>query len=214
MITSAFSHRLPALLLLALVALVTLIDWSIDLSNAACTPAKVEAAWEELQAGNYSPPVFLTLFTTLSAAFLHGDASHLLGNALFLWIFSAAVLEITSWRWLFTTFILTAIGGSLGHILMTPQSSIPMVGASGAVMGLEGFYFGLALLRPRPESHVWPISRPVTHVQLAAVAAVGIYLDLMGIYGPESNIAYGAHLGGFVTGLLLSTLADRSAVRA
>ena len=76
-------------------------------------------------------------------------------------------------------------------------------------MGLMGFYFGLALQRPRPDSHVWPLARPVNSSQLAGAGAVAIFLDFMGIIDGIQGIAYGGHIGGFATGIILSVVADR-----
>jgi len=76
-------------------------------------------------------------------------------------------------------------------------------------MGLEGFYFGLAIQRPRPPCWVWPLARPVSSTELAAAGAIGVALDVMGVLGPAQGIAFGAHIGGFLTGILLSLIAHR-----
>ena len=132
-----------------------------------------------------------------------------MGNMLFLWIFGVVVQELCGWKWLFGVFLITAAGGSVGQILLNTESAIPTLGASGAVMGIEGFYFGLATLRPRPDAKVWPIARPVSSTELATAAIIGVVLDFMGVIGPNMSIAYGAHIGGFITGIVISLIADR-----
>lgn len=202
-------RRLPTVILIGLITLVTLADWSTGFEAWMMVPDDVVTAWQSLQAGDRSGNVFEKLFTTISAAFLHADGSHLMGNMLFLWIFGVVVQELCGWKWLFAVFLITAIGGSIGQILLDVESEIPTLGASGAVMGMEGFYFGLAILKPRPDSEVWPIARPVNSSELATAAVVGVILDFMGIIGPDMSVAYGAHIGGFVTGILIALVADR-----
>lgn len=202
-------RRLPTVILIGLITLVTLADWSTGFEAWMMVPDDVVTAWQSLQAGDRSGNVFQKLFTTISAAFLHADGSHLMGNMLFLWIFGVVVQELCGWKWLFAVFLITAIGGSIGQILLDVESEIPTLGASGAVMGMEGFYFGLAILKPRPDSEVWPIARPVNSSELATAAVVGVILDFMGIIGPDMSVAYGAHIGGFVTGILIALVADR-----
>lgn len=206
---TSLEKRLPVLILLGVVTVVSIIDWMHNLGAWRMIPANVVDAWEKVQEGEFSKDSWKALFTTLTAGFLHGDIGHLVGNLLFCWIFGVVVFELCGWRWLVIVFVVTAIGGSVGQIMLQTDSMIPVLGASGAVMGLEGFYFGLATQRPRPDSHVWPIARPVNSGELAAAAMVGIALDFMGVLSPGQGIAYGAHIGGFITGILLSLIADR-----
>lgn len=209
MLDPVMEKRLPTLVLLGSIIVVSLLDWQRGLGDWMMRPTQVVAAWEQLRQGDFSPGVWRSLATTATAAFLHGDLGHLSGNLLFLWIFGVVVCELCGWRWMVSVFLVTAVGGSVGQILLNPGSPVPVLGASGGLMGMEGFYFGLAFLRTRPEVHVWPIARPVGSAQLAAVGVLGIAFDFMGIMGGGQGIAYGAHLGGFATGIIISTLADR-----
>lgn len=209
MLDPVLERRLPVLILLGVISIVTVIDWQHDLGAWMMRPANVVGAWEDLRDGDYSKEIWLALATTSTAEFLHGDFSHLIGNLLFLWIFGVVIVELCGWRWLVAVFLVTGVGASVGQILLDPESAIPTLGASGGLMGMEGFYFGLAFQRPRQEAQVWPVSRPVSSADLAAVGVVGIFLDFMGIMGESQGIAYGAHIGGFVTGILISIVADR-----
>ena len=163
------------------------------------TPDEIVAQWHSLSwasAGKFS--------TLLTYAFLHGDFMHLFGNMLYLWIFAALAVELLGHKWMFITFVFTAICGGICHVALNPDSSITMLGASGAVTGFEGLYLGMAVRWLLPDPHVWPIARPIPPLQLAALGVLGFILDFMGVMGAgEGGIAYGAHLGGFISGMLL-----------
>jgi membrane associated rhomboid family serine protease len=85
---------------------------------------------------------------------------------------------------------------------------VPMLGASGALMGFQGAYLGLATRWTLPDPHVWPIARPIPPSRLALLAVIGVGFDYFAIMNQQdTGIAYGAHVGGFTTGLLLAALA-------
>ena len=164
-------------------------------------PADVVEAFRSLRAGRFSEAgALITLFT---AALLHGDSGHLLGNMLFLWIFAAIAAELLGHRWMLLVFTVTAISGGICHVALNPQETIPCLGASGAVMGFEGLYLGMAVRWRLPDPHVWPIARPIPPAHLAVVGVVGLLLDFNGYLGGHFGVAYGAHLGGFIGGLVL-----------
>lgn len=166
-------------------------------------PAALFAAFHLLAEGEFAPRVVSEVFTVFSYAFLHGDWSHLLGNLLFLWIFAAIAVELIGNRWMFAVFFITAACGGLCHAGLNPDSTISMLGASGAVAGFQGLYLAMAVRWRLPDPHVWPIARPIPPAQLAALGVFGLILDYMGFTGGQVGIAYGAHLGGFIGGLFL-----------
>jgi len=209
MLDPVLERRIPVLVFLAIISVISVLDWQHDFGAWMMRPATVVDAWEDLRAGDYSRETLKALATLTTAEFLHGDVGHLAGNLLFLWIFGVVITELCGWRWLVAVFLITGVGASVGQIFLDVGSRVAVLGASGGLMGMEGFYFGLAFQRPRPDAEVWPIARPVSSSDLAAVGVVGILLDFMGILGPGQGIAYGAHIGGFVTGLLISLFADR-----
>ena len=178
-------------------------------------PAKIETAWVQLLDGQASTVDWWSFGTLLSCAFLHADFEHVFFNMLFFWIFGALIVELLGWRWMLVIFAATAVGGTLAHTIMNRGVSIPMLGASGAVMGFEGAYLGLATRWTLPDPHVWPIARPVSPSRLALLAAVGVGIDYFSIMqGMDTGIAYGAHVGGFTAGLLIAGLvAPRPRVR-
>ena len=203
------SHpKLPVVLLLGIVVVASLLDWIFGFEKGMVIPLFLELGWRELLSGNFSWEVWQILGTSVSYAFLHGGPTHLLTNAVLFWIFGCIVLEICGWRWLIAIFLVTSVGGAVGHVLLERGSWVPMLGASGAVMGLEGAYLGLVARRKRENPFVWPMARPILPAQLAAVGVLGVFFDLMslGQESPGASIAYGAHLGGFVTGILMSLI--------
>jgi membrane associated rhomboid family serine protease len=200
--------------LLGLIALMFLIFFAqavfgpVWYQGLMAVPADVGAAWERLLAGQSAAADGRVLGTLLSHAFLHGDFEHVLFNMLFFWIFGALIVELLGWRWMLLIFAITAVGGGLAHVIMNRGGSIPMLGASGAVMGFEGAYLGLATRWTLPDPHVWPIARPVSPSRLALLAVVGVGIDYFSIMqGMDTGIAYGAHVGGFTAGLLFAGLA-------
>jgi membrane associated rhomboid family serine protease len=210
MLDSVAQRRLPVIVLMLVIAITSVIGWKHGASMWMMRPSVVMAAWEQVMAGSFSSEIIKALATVLTSVFLHGDVGHLTSNLLFIWIFGVVVHELCGTRWLVAVFLITGMGGSIGQILMDPDSPIPTLGASGSLMGLEGFYFGLAFQRPRPETMVWPLARPVSSTELAAAGVVGVCLDFFGILGSGQGIAYGAHVGGFASGILVSLIADRT----
>lgn len=173
-----------------------------------CVPAQVTEAWEHLKTGAFGMGDAKAFGTMITCAFLHGGPDHVIYNMLFLWIFAALVAELIGHRWMLGIFLVTALTASAFHVVMNPGDPTPMLGASGALMGFEGFYLGMAIRWHLPEPHIWPMSRPISPGRLAAVGILGIYFDLSSIMERvDSNVAYGAHIGGFVGGIVLAALA-------
>jgi len=172
-------------------------------------PAEVVAAWKTLLEGNFANVEWGEFGTLFTAALLHADTGHLLGNMIFLWIFAALAAELLGHRWMLFVFIFTAITGSLCHVALNADSPIPCLGASGAVMGFEGLYLAMAVRWHLPDPHVWPMARPVPPMQLAFLGILSLVFDFMGYTSGQTGVAYGAHLGGFIGGMFLGGLIVR-----
>ncbi|QTN32431.1 rhomboid family intramembrane serine protease [Akkermansiaceae bacterium] len=172
-------------------------------------PAEIVSAWDGIRSGNPIPGAWEQMFTLFSAALLHGDFGHLAGNMVFLWIFAAIASELLGARAVIPVFVFTALCGSICHVALNADSPIPSLGASGAVMGFEGLYLGMAVRWRLPDPHIWPIARPVAPGRLALVGIFGLTMDFMGFIGGEVGVAYGAHLGGFIGGLFLGSFIVR-----
>lgn len=167
-------------------------------------PENIMAAWKSAVAGDIHFKAFLPI---LSCTLLHGGFDHLFFNMLFLWIFGALAVELVGNKWMLITFVVTAICGSVFHVFMNPESSIPTLGASGAVMGFEGLYLGMAVRWHLPDPEIWPMDRAIPPSQLAFLGIMGLAMDYMGFLGGNLGVAYSAHLGGFVGGIILGSVA-------
>jgi membrane associated rhomboid family serine protease len=180
------------------------VEWYVPFM---AVPGQVSESWELLKAGDFSVENLKRFGTLLSCAFLHASPEHIVYNMLFLWIFAALAAELLGQRWMLAIFVFTAFTGSIFHTMLNARDFIPMLGASGAVMGFEGAYLGLAMRWHLPAPHVWPMARPVPPGQLALVGVAGVVIDYTSLMSQApSNVAYGAHLGGFVGGLVLTAV--------
>jgi len=146
-----------------------------------------------------------SFFTLITSMFIHGDFWHILGNMLFLWIFGDNVEDALGKFWFIVMYFLAGIGGSVAHILVSQNSAIPTIGASGAISGVLGAYL---ILYPRARVlAVVPIIFFIRFIMLPAYVFLGIWIFLQLFLGVGSTaggagVAYFAHIGGFVVGLL------------
>ncbi len=163
-------------------------------------------------------PVDPGLLTLATSMFLHGGFMHLAGNMLYLWIYGDNVEHrLGSGRFLIA-YLGTGALATLFHAVTDLGSVLPMVGASGAISGVLGFYF---IWFPRNRVRVWVMFFPffMNTVYFPARFVLGVYLILdnllpfLATRGVEGGgVAYGAHLGGFVAGLAYAWWSDRREV--
>ncbi|MGC1480362.1 MAG: rhomboid family intramembrane serine protease [Chthoniobacterales bacterium] len=178
-------------------------------------PSEVVATWQSLITGGFSMGSAIEFATLLSYAFFHADLEHLVFNLLYFWVFSFLVGELLGQRWVIAIYFVTAISGAVCFVIFNAESTIPMLGASGAVSGFEGAYLGLAIRSSIPPAFVWPLARPISPFTLGALAVIGVGLDLSGTINPgNSNTAFATHLGGFVAGVFLTSFVTPPARRA
>jgi len=153
-------------------------------------------------------PVYLTLLTSM---FMHGGIAHIAGNMLFLWIFGDNLENAMGHKRYLFFYLLCGVLAGLSHVFvaayLNQSTLVPSLGASGAISGVLGGYI---LLFPRRAVHVWVLLGTMT---LPAFIVVGLWfvfqlINGMGMLGGEEagGIAYGAHIGGFIAGLLLVKL--------
>ena len=147
-------------------------------------------------------PALLTVFTSM---FLHGGWMHLIGNMLYLWIFSDNVEDAMGHGRFIVFYLLCGIGAAMAQALPDPSSAIPMVGASGAISGVLAAYL---MLYPRARvTVVIPLGFYLHVTRLPAAAVLGLWflLQLLSemMSGAGAGVAFRAHIGGFVAGLLL-----------
>src|SRR5437867_3587588 len=147
-------------------------------------------------------------WTVLTSMFMHGGWLHLIGNMLFLWVFGNNIEDAMGHAKFVIFYLLCGIAAAATQTFASPHSVVPMVGASGAISGVLGAYL---LLYPKVRVHtliILPIY--ITTVALPAWVMLGYWaaLQLIGGLGSLSEIekggvAFFAHVGGFIAGLVL-----------
>jgi membrane associated rhomboid family serine protease len=147
--------------------------------------------------------------TILTSMFMHGGWMHLFGNMLFLWIFGDNVEDrFGHLRFLFF-YLLVGLAATLAQFALAPHSTLPNVGASGAIAGVLGAYI---LMFPQSRVNVL-LGRQI--VAMPAIVVLGMWIALQLFSGMGSiahttadsgGVAYMAHIGGFFAGFLLTFL--------
>ena len=153
-------------------------------------------------------PSILTIFSSM---FMHGGFTHIIFNMWFLWIFGDNIESVLGHKKYLLFYFLCGIGAGLSQIQIDPESTIPMVGASGAIAGGLGAY----LFRfPRATVHVLVILIVfITFIRVPAMIVIGFWFlsNLtagIGTLGIEQTggTAWFAHIGGFISGVLFNYL--------
>jgi membrane associated rhomboid family serine protease len=189
--------------------------WFLELSqpSGAQLQSFIEA-WgvvpREFSAGRDLPPAipypyWVTLMTSM---FLHGGWGHLGGNMLFLWIFGDNVDHRVGHVRFLAFYLVCGVAAGLAHIVFNSGSIVPTVGASGAISGVLGGYL---VMFPRNRVYVMTYGGVAT---VPAIMMLGLWIVLQFINGfgsvadtPETGgVAYLAHIGGFVAGMILAPL--------
>jgi membrane associated rhomboid family serine protease len=143
------------------------------------------------------PYNILTVFTSM---FVHGGVLHVLGNMLYLWIFGKNV-ESTLGHAKFTAFYLTSgLAAAAAQFSFDPSSAVPMIGASGAVSGILGAYL-LLFPTARVKTLIFVVVF-ITTVEIPAVLLLTIWFFMQIAFSQSEGVAWFAHIGGFVFGLL------------
>ncbi len=152
-----------------------------------------------------------------SSMFLHGGVLHLLGNMLYLWIFGNNIEDAVGHLRFVLFYLVCGLAAAAAQIVVHPDSTIPMIGASGAVSGVLGAYL---LLFPRARVLVLvPIWIFIRFVRVPAVILLVIWFAIQILSGWASpgtetgGIAFWAHIGGFVAGAVLILFFRKRGVR-
>jgi membrane associated rhomboid family serine protease len=151
-------------------------------------------------------------YSFVTSMFLHGGWMHLIGNMLYLWIFGNNVEDAMGPLRFTAFYLLTGIAAAVAQILIDPASPVPMVGASGAIAGVLGGYL---VLYPRARVlALVPLGFFTQVTEVPAILFLPIWFLLQLLYGVASlgvqtqggGVAFWAHIGGFVAGLILVRL--------
>ena len=150
----------------------------------------------------------------LTHMFLHGSWMHLLGNMWFLWLFGNNIEDSMGHLRFLAFYLLCGLAAAAAQILTNPSSPVPMVGASGAISGVMGAYL---VLYPRVRVYTLvPLGFFITSMALPAWVMLGYWFliqfvsGLVDVGGEGGGVAFWAHVGGFVAGLVLVKLFARS----
>lgn len=149
--------------------------------------------------------------TIFSSMFLHGGIFHLGGNMLYLWIFGNNIEDRLGHARFIVFYLLTGVVAAYAHTITEPSSLVPMIGASGAVSGVLGAYL---LLFPHARVHTililgffWQV------VRVPALIVIGFWAIIQFVNGlvtkgmpGQGGVAWFAHLGGFLFGLIMIKL--------
>jgi membrane associated rhomboid family serine protease len=176
-----------------------------ELGRSGCGDQEVA---EQAHGGDL-PPTWLTILTSM---FMHGGLLHIAGNMLFLWIFGNNIEDSMGPVRFIAFYLLGGVAAVLAQTAIDPDSTIPTIGASGAVAAVLG---GYALLYPRARvvTLIFIIFF-ITLIELPALVVLGLWFLLQVWYGSAEltqpvgggGVAYFAHIGGFLFGLLLIKL--------
>jgi len=203
-------HGLRPWVTLGLIALnfaVFAYQWSIgpkatmDLFfSGGAVPAKLSSL--KLLSSKQSLKLLATMFISL---FLHAGWVHLLGNMWFLWLFGEALEDdLGHWRYL-AFYFFTGFFACLFHVLASSNLTAPLIGASGAIAGVMGGFLMRMPQRPILTMVFWRLKVELRHIPAFFWLALWLALQFYGLRqgGP---VAWMAHLGGFLTGLLTVSL--------
>ena len=144
-------------------------------------------------------------FNFLSSMFMHGDIMHIFGNMLFLWIFGDNLENLLGHIRFAAFYLVCGFAAALAQVVLEPNSLIPMLGASGAISGVLGGYL---LLFPQRQVRAIIFNFLTT---VPAFVALGLWIGyqiLLGYLAPagQGGVAYAAHIGGFIAGVVLIKL--------
>ena len=151
----------------------------------------------------YVIPAFLTIFSSM---FVHGGFMHLIGNMLYMWIFADNIEDNLGKIKFLIFYLLCGIGAAMAQVFADTSSQVPMVGASGAIGGVLGAY-----LINHPNARVLvliPFGFFSQLIKIRALYVLGFWFVLQFINSALSNsqgggVAYAAHIGGFISGIIL-----------
>ena len=155
----------------------------------------------------YVVPAFVTIFSSM---FMHGGFMHLIGNMLYMWIFADNIEDNLGPSKFLIFYLLAGIGAAMTQVLMDTHSEVPMIGASGAIGGVLGAY-----LINHPNAKVLvliPFGFFSQLIKIRALYVLGFWFILQFI-SSGGGIAYAAHIGGFISGIVLILFFNKKKVK-
>lgn len=192
------------------------VNWTLIVLNALAflyeltlSPRALDAFFFQFGAVPAVITQYDNLSSILTSMFLHAGWAHFLGNMLFLFVFGDNIEDAMGHVSYLLFYLLCGIAAALTQIVLNPESTIPMVGASGAISGVLGAYIALF-----PHGKVRALVILGFFIQVVLVPAwvmLGLWFVLqlvsgvasLGVGGDTGGVAFWAHIGGFVAGVLL-----------
>jgi membrane associated rhomboid family serine protease len=203
------TRRTPILTYLLIAINVIVFIWEMSLGER-----QLQAAFMDLAVvpSKFSPAPFSpeSLLDVLRSMFFHGSIEHIFGNMLYLWLFGDNVEDRFGKILYLVLYFVSGYVAAFTQTLIDPNSTVPMVGASGAIAGVLGSYL---ILFPNVRVRgIIPLGRVASMQELPAWAVLGFWFVLQlfnGItsLGPEfqgGGVAFFAHIGGFIAGVVLT----------
>ena len=154
-------------------------------------------------------PANFSIITVFTSMFLHGGISHIMGNMRFLWVFGDNVEGVLGHVKFAVFYIICGLAATMSQLFVDPSSTIPMVGASGAIAGVLGMYM---IRFPHARVHVFAfIIIFFTTFRIPAMFVLGFWFfnqltNGLGSLGFDTTggVAWFAHIGGFISGVMLN----------
>ena len=154
-------------------------------------------------------PANFLIITVFTSMFLHGGISHIMGNMWFLWVFGDNVEGVLGHVKFAVFYIICGLAATMSQLFVDPSSTIPMVGASGAIAGVLGMYM---IRFPHARVHVFAfIIIFFTTFRIPAMFVLGFWFfnqltNGLGSLGFDTTggVAWFAHIGGFISGVMLN----------
>jgi membrane associated rhomboid family serine protease len=202
-------RRFPAITILLIVANISVFLYQTTLDSQDYLHLVRSAGLIPFQATHHPNTGVARDF--LTSMFLHGSWLHLLSNMLYLWIFGANVEDAMGSLRFIAFYLVCGALASLALVATQPETSVPTLGASGAIAGVLGAYLVL-FPGARVQTLVFFVFL-IRIIEVRAVVVLGIWILLQILYGLSAaglprggGIAYAAHVGGFVAGAVVATL--------
>jgi membrane associated rhomboid family serine protease len=155
-------------------------------------------------------PAHMRPVTLLTSMFLHGGWMHIIGNMLFLWAFGKSLEDAMGHSKFLAFYIICGVAAGIAHVATNSYTTLPTVGASGAIAGVMGAYL---VKFPRAQIHTLVflfIFVTMADIPAAFILVYWILTQLFSEYGSiaqtqvgNGGVAYAAHIGGFITGMIL-----------
>ena len=155
----------------------------------------------------YVVPAYITIFSSM---FMHGGFMHIIGNMLYMWIFADNIEDDLGSTKFIIFYLLSGIGAAMTQVLMDTHSQVPMIGASGAIGGVLGAY-----LINHTNARVLvliPFGFFSQLIKIRALYVLGFWFILQFI-SQGGGVAYAAHIGGFVSGIILILFFNKKIIK-